>query len=191
MASLNKQQKRAKRAKAKAKQQHVAHNHQPQFGDSHASDYMNLMSTEKGPGAAVDWSLYDDEEDEADISDEDLAALLGTVDETELHDMMLEQFSRMKEAESISRVAMFIEFLRGPAGIIAFAIEEGEPMADELLSMLVAYQVWAHGTDPDVAVSEILDPAYTDDFTTAMDTVAQEFDALLEDPDLWDDDFVK
>jgi hypothetical protein len=191
MASLNKQQKRAKRAKAKAKQQHVARNHQPQFGDSHASDYMSLVPADNTSGATVDWSLYDDEEDEADITDEEIEALLGSANEADLHNMMLDQFTRMKEAESTSRVAMFVEFLRGPSGIIALTVDEGEPMPDELLSVLVAYQIWAHGTPPDIASSEMLDPTYAEDFNTAQTIWLQELDDLVDDPDLWDEDDVK
>ena len=187
MASLNKQQKRAKRAKIKAKQQRIPHTPKPLFDSFEDAEFFKSMQAFDTFEDDRGWTLFDEYDRENDISQEDLEAIAG-IDEDKLQEIMLEQFHRMKEAESISRVAMFTEFFRGPTGIIALSVDDDEPMPSDLISMLVAYEIWAHGTDPDVAADKLLDPGYGEDYNLARETVTRETEALIDDPDFWDID---
>ncbi|AHZ70229.1 MULTISPECIES: hypothetical protein [Pseudomonas] len=144
MASLNKQQKRAKRAKIKAKQINI-HGRKP---------------------AALD----DD---------------LGEIGEP-IPEYTLAMFSKMRDAEAISRNDMLLALLSDLAGIISDHPElldmenaDNEAMAATHLAadMLIDYRMWTDGMDRDAAQAWLTDPQFITDFGDALDSYRQSLDA--------------
>ena len=136
MASLNKQQKRAKRAKAKAKQINI-HGRKP---------------------AALD----DD---------------LGEIGEP-IPDYTLAMFSKMRDAEAISRKEMLAVLLTNLAFIIIDhpelldmenADDEGMAATHLAADMLIDYRMWSDGMDRDAAQAWLSEPQFITDFGTALD----------------------
>ena len=136
MASLNKQQKRAKRAKAKAKQIRM----------------VGLKPLEQ---------------------DEDLDHLAEPVPE-----YVLAMFSKMRDAEAISRNEMLLTLLRELAFVIVDHPElldlenaENEAMAATHLAadMLIDYRMWADGMDREAAQAALSDAQFIADFGEALD----------------------
>ena len=136
MASLNKQQKRAKRAKAKAKQ---------------------IRMVGRKPLE----------------QDEDLDHLAEPVPE-----YVLAMFSKMRDAEAISRNEMLLTLLRELAFVIVDHPElldmenaDNEGMAATHLAadMLIDYRMWADGMDRDAAQAWLSEPQFITDFGTALD----------------------
>ena len=147
MASLNKQQKRAKRAKIKAKQINI-HGRKP---------------------AALD----DD---------------LGEIGEP-IPDYTLAMFSKMRDAEAISRKEMLAVLLTNLAFIIIDhpelldmenADDEGMAATHLAADMLIDYRMWADGMDHDAAQAWLTDPQFITDFGTALDSYRQSLDAEEE-----------
>ena len=137
MASLNKQQKRAKRAKAKAKQ---------------------IRMVGRKPLE----------------QDEDLDHLAEPVPE-----YVLAMFSKMRDAEAISRNEMLLTLLRELAFVIVDHPElldmenaENEGMAATHLAadMLIDYRMWADGMDIETAQAWLTEPQFITDFGIALDT---------------------
>ena len=125
MASLNKQQKRAKRAKIKAKQINI-HGRKP---------------------------VEQDEELDNELGDE-----LGEIGEP-IPEYTLAMFSKMRDAEAISRNEMLVTLLSNLADIISDQPElldmenaDNEAMAATHLAadMLIDYRMWADGMDRDL-----------------------------------------
>ena len=150
MASLNKQQKRAKRAKAKAKQ---------------------IRMVGRKP---LD-------------QDEDLGHLAEPIPE-----YTLAMFSKMRDAEAVSRDEMLLTLLRELAFIIVDHPElldmenaDNEGMAATHLAadMLVDYRMWADGMDRDAAQAWLTDPQFITDFGDALDSYRQSLDAQEEKPE--------
>ncbi|MDO8405940.1 MAG: hypothetical protein Q7T27_20820 [Pseudomonas sp.] len=148
MASLNKQQKRAKRAKIKAKQINI-HGRKP---------------------AALDDDLGDD---------------LGEIGEP-IPEYTLAMFSKMRDAEAISRNDMLLALLSDLAGIISDHPElldmenaDNEAMAATHLAadMLIDYRMWTDGMDRDAAQAWLTDPQFITDFGDALDSYRQSLDA--------------
>ena len=146
MASLNKQQKRAKRAKIKAKQINI-HGRKP---------------------AALD----DD---------------LGEIGEP-IPEYTLAMFSKMRDAEAISRGDMLKILLSDLAGIISDHPElldmenaDNEAMAATHLAadMLIDYRMWTDGMDREAAQAWLTDPQFITDFGNALDTYRES----LEEPE--------
>ncbi|MGF0241539.1 hypothetical protein ACQR3P_20005 [Rhodococcus sp. IEGM1300] len=144
MASLNKQQKRAKRAKIKAKQINI-HGRKP-----------------------------------ADLDDD-----LGDIGEP-IPEYTLAMFSKMRDAEVISRKEMLLVLLINLAAIIKDHPElldmenaDNEAMAATHLAadMLIDYRMWADGMDRDTAQAWLTDPQFITDFTDTLDVYRQTLDA--------------
>lgn len=147
MASLNKQQKRAKRAKIKARQINI-HGRKP---------------------AALD----DDIED------------IGEP----IPEYTLAMFSKMRDAEAISRNDMLLTLLSNLAEIISDHPElldmenaDNEAMAATHLAadMLIDYRMWADGMDRDAAQAWLTDPQFITDFGDALDSYRQSLDLPVE-----------
>lgn len=147
MASLNKQQKRAKRAKAKAKQINI-HGRKP---------------------AALD----DD---------------LGEIGEP-IPDYTLAMFSKMRDAEAISRKEMLAVLLTNLAFIIIDHPElldmenaDNEAMAATHLAadMLIDYRMWADGMDRDAAQAWLSEPQFIADFSAALDVYRESLETPKE-----------
>ncbi|AFY17463.1 MULTISPECIES: hypothetical protein [Pseudomonas] len=137
MASLNKQQKRAKRAKAKAKQINI-HGRKP---------------------AALD--------------DDELGHLAEPIPE-----YTLAMFSKMRDAEAVSRSEMLSVLLTNLAFIIVDhpelldmenADDEGMAATHLAADMLIDYRMWADGMDRDAAQAWLSEPQFITDFGTALD----------------------
>lgn len=137
MASLNKQQKRAKRAKAKAKQINI-HGRKP---------------------AALD--------------DDELGHLAEPIPE-----YTLAMFSKMRDAEAVSRSEMLSILLTNLAFIIVDhpelldmenADDEGMAATHLAADMLIDYRMWADGMDRDAAQAWLSEPQFITDFGTALD----------------------
>ncbi|TVT83358.1 hypothetical protein [Pseudomonas sp. H3(2019)] len=146
MASLNKQQKRAKRAKLKARQINI-HGRKP---------------------AALD----DD---------------LGEIGEP-IPEYTLAMFSKMREAEAISRNDMLLTLLSNLAEIISDHPElldmenaENDAMAATHLAadMLIDYRMWADGMDRETAQAWLTEPQFITDFGNALDSYRE----TLEEPE--------
>ncbi|PQO96744.1 MULTISPECIES: hypothetical protein [Pseudomonas] len=147
MASLNKQQKRAKRAKAKAKQ---------------------IRMVGRKP---------------AELNDD-----LGEPGEP-IPEYTLAMFSKMRDAEAISRNDMLLALLSNLAGIISDHPElldmenaDNEAMAATHLAadMLIDYRMWADGMDLDAAQAWLTDPQFITDFGDALDSYRQSLDLPVE-----------
>ena len=147
MASLNKQQKRAKRAKAKAK---------------------HIRMVGRKPLE----------------QDDDLGHLAEPIP-----DYTLAMFSKMRDAEAVSRNEMLLTLLRELAFIIVDHPElldmenaENEGMAATHLAadMLIDYRMWADGMDRDAAQAWLTDPQFITDFGDALDSYRQSLDAQEE-----------
>ncbi|MDD0971907.1 hypothetical protein [Pseudomonas aphyarum] len=147
MASLNKQQKRAKRAKAKAKQ---------------------IRMVGREPLA----------------QDDDLGHLAEPIPE-----YTLAMFSKMRDAEAVSRNEMLLTLLRELAFIIVdhpdlldMENAENEGMAATHLAadMLIDYRMWADGMDRETAQAWLSEPEFISDFGIALDTYGQSVDAQEE-----------
>ena len=144
MASLNKQQKRAKRAKIKARQINI-HGRKP---------------------AALD---------------DDLGHLAEPIPE-----YTLAMFSKMRDAEAVSRNEMLLTLLRELAFIIVDHPElldmenaDNEAMAATHLAadMLIDYRMWTDGMDRDTAQAWLTDPQFITDFGAALDSYRQSLEA--------------
>ena len=140
MASLNKQQKRAKRAKAKAK-------------------HIRIAGRRPLP------------------QDDDLGHLAEPIPE-----YTLAMFSKMRDAEAVSRNDMLLTLLRELAFIIVDHPElldmenaEDEGMAATHLAadMLIDYRMWADGMDRETAQAWLSEPQFIADFGNALDTYGQ------------------
>ena len=144
MASLNKQQKRAKRAKAKAKQINI-HGRKP-----------------------------------AEM-DDDLGHLAEPIPE-----YTLAMFSKMRDAEAVSRGEMLSVLLSDLAFIIVDhpelldmenADDEGMAATHLAADMLIDYRMWADGMDRETAQAWLTDPQFITDFGNALDSYRQALDA--------------
>ncbi|MED7665938.1 hypothetical protein GXB78_01765 [Pseudomonas moraviensis subsp. stanleyae] len=143
MASLNKQQKRAKRAKAKAKQ---------------------IRMVGRKP---LD-------------QDEDLGPLAEPIPE-----YTLAMFSKMRDAEAVSRNEMLLTLLRELAFIIVDHPElldmenaDNEGMAATHLAadMLIDYRMWADGMTIEEAQAWLSEPQFITDFGVALDAYGKSVD---------------
>ena len=143
MASLNKQQKRAKRAKAKAK---------------------HIRMVGRKPL---------DQDDNP-----------GHLDEP-IPEYTLAMFSKMRDAEAVSRNEMLLTLLRELAFIIVDHPElldmenaENEGMAATHLAadMLIDYRMWTDGMDIETAQAWLTEPQFITDFGIALDTYGKSLD---------------
>jgi hypothetical protein len=161
MASLNKQQKRAKRAKAKAKQIRIS-------GRPSLAGINDPAETDE---------LFDENE-----------LLEG---EDRIADNILSMFGRMQEEEENGRVNMLVSMLVSLSTIISDEPDlldmenaEDEAMAATHLAadMLIDYRMWADGIDREAAQRWLEDPEVIKDFGTALDSYRQAIDIMMESP---------
>lgn len=162
MASLNKQQKRANRAKAKARQQRVARSVRPAFTPDDTPLDIDYFSS------GVDDELLDDEDD-----------LFGPDEEALLTDWMHQHFEALKKAESVSQFEMLLTFFRGPLAFAASAAPDTVPLSTSLALMLARYWEWADDIDPAISFERMEQPDFVNDFDRAFELVAKEGEALL------------
>lgn len=148
MASADKQQKRAQRAKAKAKQNRsikpgkkLVH---PVFGS-----------------ALVDQPF------------EDLELDLSTFDFKEIQENGFdpadfdELFEAMEAAEKISQLALCLVFLQYPVLALVISEEEEDPATDFMMALLVVYQALVHNVEEDDAIEWISSKEFQKDYVEA------------------------
>lgn len=134
MASPDKQQKRARRAKAKAKQNRL--------GKAKANLVHPLLANplinEPFDDVQIDLSTFDFK----DIEE-------NGFDPADFYDL----FQAMKVAEGISLLAMCLVFLQYPVLELVVAEEGEEPAMDFMMGLLIAYRGIFHEEDEDTTVN--------------------------------------
>lgn len=136
MASPDKQQKRAQRAKAKAKQNRSS---KPKAIVVHPL-LANPLINEPFDDVEIDLSTFDFK----DIED-------NGFDPAHFDDL----FQAMKVGEGISLLAMCLVFLQYPVLELVVAEEAPEPATDFMMGLLIVYRAIFHDEDEDTAVAWI------------------------------------
>lgn len=148
MASPDKQQKRARRAKAKAKQN--------RSGKSKTSVVHPLLANplinEPFDDVDIDLSTFDFK----DIEE-------NGFDPADFDDL----FQAMKVGEGISLLAMCLVFLQYPVLELVIAEEAEEPATDFMMGLLITYRSVFHGEDEDTAVDWIGGQAFQTAYSEA------------------------
>jgi hypothetical protein len=144
MASPDKQQKRAQRAKAKAKQNRS----KPKTNLVHPV-FANPVVNEPFDDVEIDLSTFDFK----DIEE-------NGFDPADYDDL----FQAMKFGETISLLAMCVIFLQYPVLALVVAEEDEEPATDFMMGLLIAYRGFFHDEDEDTAVEWV----ESDTFQTAF-----------------------
>lgn len=148
MASPDKQQKRAKRAKTKAKQNRSGKPAQSLFHPVLASPLVN--------------DPFDDVE--IDLSTFDFAEVVANgFDPADFDDL----FQAMKAAEAISQLAMCVVFLQYPVLELVISEEEEDSATDFLMSLLIAYRGNFYDEDEDTAVAWMSSDAFQANYNEA------------------------
>lgn len=202
MASVNKQQKRAKRAKTKAKENRVARQ------DFHAPtpivpDYFmpDLLPFDEEIDNDVILEGYLDPELLETMDDEEreaMAALLrgedvemSTEDELLLIDAYLNpapepsdeqritHYEELKQAELEGEEALLSAFTRGPIAAHAFYNIDFDNYDDILVSTLGAYWVWAHGLDEQAVRARIVNDDFYEGMRNALRKIEDESIMLM------------
>jgi len=147
MASPDKQQKRAQRAKTKAKQNRMG---KPKANLIHPV-LANPMIDEPFDDVEIDLSTFDFK----DIEE-------NGFDPAHFDDL----FQAMKAGESISLLAMCLVFLQYPVLELVVAEEEEDAATDFMMGLLIIYRGIFHDDDEDAAVkwigSEAFQTAYNE-----------------------------
>lgn len=141
MASPDKQQKRAQRAKAKAKQNRMG---KPKPNLLHPV-LANPLINEPFDDVDIDLSTFDFQ----DIQE-------NGFDPAYFDDL----FQAMKMAEGISLLAMSLVFLQYPVLELVIAEEEEDPATDFMMGLLIVYRAIFHDEDEDTAVQWIGSDAF-------------------------------
>lgn len=141
MASPDKQQKRAQRAKAKAKQNRMG---KPKPNLLHPV-LANPLINEPFDDVDIDLSTFDFK----DIQE-------NGFDPAHFDDL----FQAMKLAEGISLLAMSLVFLQYPVLELVIAEEEEDPATDFMMGLLIVYRAIFHDEDEDTAVQWIGSDAF-------------------------------
>ena len=197
MASVSKQQKRAKRAKTKAKEQRVARQH-PQTPDPIVPDYFMPDFFSEDDAELDDDTLLknfvepdiletmDEEEREAMaavIRGEDIGMSI-TEDEMLLmevyqspapepsQEQRLAHYEVLKLAEQKGFLDLLDAFAKGPIAAHAFYDFNFDDYLDVLVNTLGAYMMWAHGLDEATVRARIHD----DDFYEAFRAILSEIE---------------
>lgn len=198
MASVSKQQKRAKRAKTKAKEQRVARQH-PQTPNPIVPDYfMPDFFSDDETELLDDETLLENfvEPDILESMDEEereaMAAVIRgeadvlsiTEDEMLLmevyqspapepsHEQRLAHYEVLKRAEQQGFLDLLDAFSRGPIAAHALYDIEFDDYLDILVSTLGAYWMWADGLDEATVRARIHD----DDFYEAFRAILEEIE---------------
>jgi hypothetical protein len=148
MASADKQQKRAQRAKTKAKQNRM--------GKAKANVVhpvlANPMVDEPFDDVEIDLSTFDFK----DIEE-------NGFDPAHFDDL----FQAMKVGEGISLLAMCVVFLQYPVLELVIAEEAEEPATDFMMGLLITYRGIFHDEDEDTAVEWIGGDAFQNAYNEA------------------------
>lgn len=148
MASPDKQQKRAKRAKVKAKQ-----NRMSKPGQSVVHPLLsNPLVNEPFDDVELDLSTFDFQ----DIVE-------NGFDPADFDDL----FEAMKSAEAISQLALCVVFLQYPVLELVIAEEEEDPATDFMMGLLITYRAIEHNEDEDTAIEWISSSAFQADYNQA------------------------
>lgn len=147
MASLDKQKKRAQRAKAKAKQNRMG---KPKSHPIHPL-LANAQIDEPFDDVEIDLSTFDF----ADIKE-------NGFDPAHFDDL----FQAMAAAEGISLLALCLVFLQYPVLELVVAEEAQDDATDFMMGLLIAYRAAFHDEDEEAAVtwigSDAFQAAYND-----------------------------
>ena len=157
MASPDKQQKRAQRAKTKAKQNRSA---KPKANVVHPL-LANPLVNEPFDDVEIDLSTFDFK----DIEE-------NGFDPAHFDDL----FQAMKVGEGISLLAMCLVFLQYPVLELVVAEEAQEPATDFMMGLLIVYRGMFHDDDEDAAVAWISGDAFQDAYNEAS-TILQKKNA--------------
>ncbi|KAF1060919.1 MAG: hypothetical protein GAK45_02378 [Pseudomonas citronellolis] len=148
MASSEKQQKRARRAKAKAKQNRT--------GKAKANVVHPLLANplinEPFDDVDIDLSSFDFK----DIQE-------NGFDPADFDDL----FQAMHASENINLLALCLVFLQYPVLELVIAEEEQDPATDFIMALLVAYRRFFHDEDEEVALDWISSEAFTTSYEEA------------------------
>jgi hypothetical protein len=157
MASPDKQQKRAQRAKTKAKQNRSA---KPKANVVHPL-LANPLVNEPFDDVEIDLSTFDFK----DIEE-------NGFDPAHFDDL----FQAMKVGEGISLLAMCLVFLQYPVLELVVAEEAQEPATDFMMGLLIVYRGIFHDDDEDAAVAWIGGDAFQNAYNEAS-TILQKKNA--------------
>lgn len=150
MASPDKQQKRAKRAKIKAKQNRSGKAATSLVHPVFASALVNQP--------------FDDVE--LDLNTFDFSDIFENgFDPADYDDL----FTAMKQAEAISQLALCVVFLQYPVLALVISEEDEDPATDFMMGLLIVYRAMYHDEDEDSAIEWIESPAFQKDYTLASD----------------------
>lgn len=148
MASPDKQQKRAQRAKAKAKQNRSG---KAKINVVHPL-LANPLINEPFDDVAIDLSTFDFK----DIEE-------NGFDPADFDDL----FEAMKAAEGISLLAMCLVFLQYPVLELVVAEEAEDAATDFMMGLLITYRAIFHAEDEDMAVEWIGGDAFQNAYNEA------------------------
>lgn len=154
MASSDKQQKRAKRAKIKAKQNRSGKSVQNAIHPVFASSLVNHPFDD----VQIDLSTFDFQ----DIVE-------NGFDPADYEDL----FEAMKAAEAISQLALCAVFLQYPILALVISEEDEEPATDFMMGLLITYRAMFHNEDEDTAVEWIGSPAFQADYSKASELLVK------------------
>jgi hypothetical protein len=148
MASPDKQQKRAKRAKVKAKQNRMGKAGQSAVHPVLANPFVN----EPFDDVEIDLNTFDFK----DIVE-------NGFDPAHFDDL----FEAMKTAEAISQLAMCVVFLQYPVLELVIAEEPEDDATDFMMGLLITYRAIEHGEEEDTAIEWIGSAAFQADYNQA------------------------
>jgi len=148
MASADKQQKRAQRAKTKAKQNRVGKAKGTPLHPVLANPFIN----EPFDNVAIDLSTFDFK----DIEE-------NGFDPADFDDL----FEAMKVGEGISLLALCLVFLQYPVLELVVAEEAPESATDFMMGLLITYRAIFHSEDEDSAIEWIGSPAFQQAYNEA------------------------
>ncbi|KQQ49276.1 hypothetical protein ASF84_23540 [Pseudomonas sp. Leaf127] len=150
MASQDKQQKRAQRAKIKAKQNRSGRKPQTPVHSLFASPLVD--------------NPFDDVK--IDLSTFDFKDLVENgFDPADFEDL----FEAMHAAEAISQLALCAVFIQYPVLEMVLSEEDGEQATDFMMGLLITYRALFHNEDEDTALEWIETDAFQNDYQKATD----------------------
>jgi hypothetical protein len=148
VASADKQQKRAQRAKAKAKQNR---------SQKPAKNVVHPMFA----SPLVDQPFDDVDVDLSTFDFKDIVE--NGFDPADFDDL----FQTMKAAHAISQLAMCAVFLQYPVLELVIAEEDEDEATDFMMGLLITYRAMFHDEDEDTAIEWIGSPAFQADYNEA------------------------
>ncbi|MCV4286085.1 hypothetical protein [Pseudomonas capsici] len=154
MASPDKQQKRAKRAKIKAKQNRSGKSAQNVVHPVFSSALVNQPFDD----VQIDLNTFDFQ----DIVE-------NGFDPADYEDL----FEAMKAAEAISQLALCVVFLQYPVLALVISEEDEEQATDFMMGLLITYRALFHDEDEDTAVDWIGSPTFQADYNKASELLVK------------------